>query len=64
MTYDPNWIPANLEDMAEFCRVNSMPETATALEAAIRTSWLEIDRASASRPRTEKIDLAEALDHQ
>ncbi len=61
MTYDPNWITANLEDMAEFCRANSMPETATALEAARHTSRLEIDRASTSTPRTEKSDMAEVL---
>ena len=61
MTYDPDWIPANLEDMAEFCRVNAMPETAIALEAARRTSRLEIGRASASKPRTDQIDTAKLL---
>ena len=61
MTYDPDWIPANLEDMAEFCRANSMPETAVALEAARRTSRLEIDRTSDSKHSTQKSDVAEPL---
>lgn len=42
MPYDPEWIDANLMDMVEFCKENSMPICAKALEEARRHCEWEI----------------------
>ena len=49
MTYDPDWVPANLADMAEFCRVNSLPQTANALKEVQRICELEIERVTTTK---------------
>ena len=56
MTYDPDWVPANLHDMAKFCRVNLMPQSANALEEARRICEHEIERASAAKTSARSIE--------
>lgn len=51
MIYDPEWILANLDDMTEFSRENSMPQTARLLQEAKHVAELEIERANTTERR-------------
>lgn len=46
MRYDPNWILAVLEDLAEFCGHNEMPDSASSIRQTQIAVEIEIQKNS------------------
>jgi len=49
MQYDTDWLVANLQDMVQLCRANTMTQTARRIEEAINCAMVERDMIATRR---------------